>query len=490
MNRSARLLTLACALGCAKTPLGVSPSPDAAPPADAGAEAPPRASNGVPIPDVPAHATDSCAALGLQLVFCSPADDNPDDCPPVSCDCGGTQLSFGLGCTSDRCLTAISCDAVCAPDTDAQTRAFLCLFNGVCKGDADCEDGGRCLVNPGDTSGECSSREVGAACFENADCLSGACVVAADGSRSCTSGLGGMNCNRDEQCVGDLHCALAAGAFAGLCTDGREPSPCATDKDCQTLLTCVTIGTAQICSAKSPGSPCATDGNCDGNFCVSSKCASGAAGAPCTTASQCRVPLCTSAQVCSEGAPGDACHVDADCRDACVAGTDGIAATCSDGDLGSACRREDGTPCAAGLHCAASGASFTCTGPAPVGAVCAKPTDCQSQKCGGLPGAPGAVCTEGLRGQRCHADDCVAGLHCVSDGLAGVCVAGVAGDPCHAPQDCLGGACLPVPAPPMIGCFGVPDFGACGARGVCINGDCFPQTCGPAGDGGASDTGD
>ena len=333
------------------------------------------ADNGVSIPV--RDPRDSCDGLGLEISAC----DASGSCDSLGCVCPSeTPSASRVACTSYGCVTAISCATFCAVGPSAAVTAFFCESDGLCDSDAACASSQRCLIPPGAKRGSCSTGDLGASCFADGDCASGACVVSdSSGRGSCD---GGMLCNRAEQC-GRKKCVLAPdhyvgsctggakgspclqttdctsglsctapvfGSFVsgslGACTDGFVASPCATSADCQTGFFCV--DSQHVCSAGSPGGPCDDNSDCPGEFCstapVGSGCTSGEEGVGCSDATQCKTPFCVDFK-CSSGAPGKRCVSNSECTGTCAY----TVTTCTDGKLGHAC--DDGAPCEAGLAC-------------------------------------------------------------------------------------------------------------------------------------------
>jgi hypothetical protein len=393
-----------------------------------GATPPGLAANGVPIPP-PALAKDSCALLAVQSVACSPNG----ACQPVTCDCGGNPLVFNA-CYADLCVAGISCPAACAAGSNALTSAFNCFDDPVCSSDADCNQPlwFKCLVPPNAASGACVTGAPGSPCLADADCQSPGvlCVVTAEGLGHCENVGIDRPCNTDKQCsIGGGRCALAPDAFAGVCTAGGEDSLCFTQHDCQPSLECVLLssGGSHVCTSRRTGAPCTSDPDCGSLlFCLNS--------------------------TCRYGGPGDSCTVDSDCRGFCGVdchGFCGAQGTCSDGRLGSPCRR-DHTGCVAGLVCS----SGTCRpgGPCQVDTDCPTGLSCVESACSdgftcgnsnacqvGFLCNSNSTCSQGRFGDACGVDSdcrdqgfCDANFHC-SSGAAGTpcrfdgtgCVAGV-----------------------------------------------------------------
>jgi hypothetical protein len=476
------VISAALLLACTRSPTSRAPAsqPDAGDTgSDAYAAAPSGyASNGVPIPPLDPAAQCSHVLTGVEPC--------KDSCPPLSCDCGGTPLAVdpGLsGCVTKQCATSVSCTTACALGPfQVQGYVLSCLIDGLCGSDRDCAPPEtKCLVLPRETTGTCTTGGAGARCLADADCASGACVAAPDGSHACTDGAIGAACNTDRHCQSRLRCALAAGAFTGACTDGDDKSPCVTKTDCMPLLDCLALGVAgtrHLCTAHAPGSPCELDGQCNGGFCFLGKCTTGAVGADCANVNQCHTRACV-AQHCSDGIVGAPCFVDSDCVGQCSNDAPGTFGTCTTGEVGPPC------PCVAGLHCNGFGAAGLCAPPTVTGGACRADADCVSGKCSGPD--PVGTCTEGMLHQQCRdTPQCQPGLHCISDGLVGTCFAGLPGDPCAAAADCANGLC-PLPAETFSPCITQGDFTPCLSHGVCLHHVCFPQTCAATPDAAASD---
>jgi hypothetical protein len=445
------------------------------------------AGNGVPIPDPPLK--EPCAALGIAAKSCAPGD----ACPALTCDCpaGPRMIPILDSCLyTHRCLVGVSCPAVCAAGMEVSDQLFVCLFAGSCKSNADCTDPAspRCLLAPADTNGHCTSLQTGSDCYRDSDC-GAVCVATTGGPRWCQNKMSGSPCNRDDQCQpGDVAgvggCILPDGQYAGACTDGHNGAPCHTSDQCLPGYACVGVqdffGT---CSSRTKGAPCAVDADCFQGFCITDgpgKCDSGEPGATCAEPADCRVPSCFE-QKCTGGATGAPCNQDSQCATKkCTqnSGVTGPVGQCTDGKAGSACEGSNTNQCEAGLHCL-PGSPGKCAPPGGVGTPCARDVDCLTQKCGGLPNGPAglAICTEGKLGQRCRESaQCDPGLHCVSNGFAGVCVAGQVGDPCALAVDCDSGQCPDRGGALPTFCYGFADLAPCANGDVCVASICFP-TC-------------
>jgi hypothetical protein len=288
-------LVLAVAAGCSRAPIHGAADGAVDGAVDAGAsdvaehdaaDAGPVAGNGVPIP--PPDLTNTCGHIGAVFAPCTSA------CAPVSCDCGGSVRKVDLPCLAEGCLTSVSCTGACMLSSDALLTTVLdCLLEGVCTSDQDCSAPKRCLVAPGDTTGECLERGRGARCFQDADCGTSACVaVGTSGRRECDDGTDGASCNFDRHCFRSFRCILLPGEFNGVCSNGNVGEQCFTKADCQPLLDCVAVQGMHVCSAHASGSPCDIDDQCASRVCIASRCASGGAGEPCRDAHDCRVPFC------------------------------------------------------------------------------------------------------------------------------------------------------------------------------------------------------
>jgi hypothetical protein len=450
------------------------------------------AGNGVPIPDPPLH--DPCATLGVAVRTCGPTD----ACPALTCACGGVQQTIevaGSCIMFGACLTGVSCPAACSnSDLLAAGNLSACVEEGSCMTDKDCTNPARprCLVALDGAGGHCGSGQVNSECYRDADCSSSVCVAVAPGSRVCVDEQTSSICNRDDQCAapmsgtGQSHCVLPPGTFLGSCSAGTNGSPCVTSDECLAGYGCALQGAVSIlgeCTSHAQGAPCAVNGDCAQNRCVSDDpnhfgvCDTGALGTRCVKASDCLSGFCGGG-ACTTGAKGAPCIIDADCSTHLCAGPGAgvdFVAQCTDGMEGSACWGRNSAQCEAGLVCDSGGGAGTCFAVGSVGAPCQQDSDCLSQTCA-LPLIPipnVAVCTEGMRGQRCHdSSQCDAGLHCLSNGTLGVCVAGVPGDPCRVAGDCASGTCLDMVSP-SASCAGVANLGSCGA-GSCVAGECLP----------------
>ena len=263
-----------------------------------------------------------------------PCDGKDNDCDgdiDEGSECAATQdctqescAALGLSCDQEmgrciaprpegsRCNTDAECeDGFCA-DPEALDLDMLGtrICGRACCTDSDCDQGSSC-VHAQNGARVCLPSEFGARqdgepgerCEQDAQCLSGVCVLG-----RCTA-----SCTRNEDCSGEDICAInsaIAGLFGGsawvcgpavgrgevgarcsvfdptacltgLCLTNRCAAPCATDVDCPQGLSCRYVaveglltsgreGRLTACVASSAGSeeaPCCTNADCDGAIC-------------------------------------------------------------------------------------------------------------------------------------------------------------------------------------------------------------------------------
>jgi hypothetical protein len=291
-----------------------------------------------PIPPPP----DPCAPFAIQ--YTSAGAGGPDDCPVVDCNCN----AYAGPVPSPRhgCVQSVDCSAACA------SEGWLTCALESCASDADCGQGGDCLLAPGAIEGLCQTSGPGAACIDVGDCQVGERCVAfqADGSRGCIdpSQNDRGHCNVDADCPA-THCARLGASFLGLCSAGDNYAFCFSDGDCASGLRCK----KQV--GDQPG-----------------WCSDGADGSPCERTADCRTGICAWGS-CSAGNIDDYCEKNGDCR----SGFCSFGVRCTDGAVDAECAQDD--QCATG-RCAGNAAMSACTTGAP-SAKCVDDQDCVDGVC-------------------------------------------------------------------------------------------------------------
>ena len=290
------------------------------------------------------------------------------DCDPVR---PRTGCATGLYCAKTE-----GCDGRCEPGTvgtlpidapclvDADCASLYCTDPGdenkrcldPCRGDAGgCLYGEACVAAPGSCGG-CvpadildGARGLGEPCSEDEECGSSQCLEEA-GDGYCTRG-----CTDDASCGDGFHCRMMDDPSANLCVRGPRSGAgencidnldcasglfcaargdeawcslfCATEEDCPSAFSCVSVGEASICvpDAGIVGSECAADVDCISGFCQPI----GEGGRSLCTR------LCDSGSRCGSGF-------------ACVRSTDGVNSVCVDAGEVRSSGGESGGGCAVG----------------------------------------------------------------------------------------------------------------------------------------------
>ena len=174
---------------------------------------------------------------------------------------------FGTVCNRDtkQCETACTTDDDCAANENCQNSPCRCTNNEcvpilLCQDNADCEPGQVCIVEPGQTEGEC-----GPSCTADSDCPQGEVCTDLGSRRACVPG-----------CVSDADCPLTANCSGGRCVPGCQASVvCQACQLCQPINPQVKACTkvagycevctapAGSCSSPSPGRYCCDLGQVD-----------------------------------------------------------------------------------------------------------------------------------------------------------------------------------------------------------------------------------
>ncbi len=226
------------------------------------------------------------------------------------CGDGGDGLacSGGAECQGGFCNSGGTCGQVGAAAS--------------CQVAADCGTG-FCQHELVSGNGLCGDGGLASNCSSKTDCQA-ATFCSADGK--CATGLGSP-CQKDDQCV--TGCVYVKAQSAGYCKAVPDGKGCFLDGDCASgacvfLSNCYTSSqpVSGVCTSKAKGSPCQIDGDCAaGLLCPStfftsdSNCWSGYGSLDTSSFGKCDFS-CDNFQsaLCSDGAPGAACHADADCK--------------------------------------------------------------------------------------------------------------------------------------------------------------------------------
>jgi len=280
--------------------------------------------------------------------------------PVAGDDCVSNLCASGLRCVSGLCATPVAAGAACENDAD-------------CAGTLACNRG-RCNV-VGDVAASCTSA---AQCARGLACASGGCASAP--TAECT-GTDASICAGLERC-GEPQFESRCRATAALGEACDDITGC-------TMGVCDFSGTPPTCAPlRTVGGTCSDASEC-------------ATGLLCSIEGACRVPATSGAPCMSTGcATGLACVSDS-CRPAPTAGQ-----PCS--DVGT---------CAAGLGCLVGSGAPVCGAPRAIGDACLGGT----LECGTNGSCEGSLCVlRRATGGSCFGDDqCVAGLKCLFDPVAG-----------------------------------------------------------------------
>lgn len=223
--------------------------------------------------------------------------------------------------------------------------------------------------------------------------LAGGCVTYPD---SVTTGEDGSPCQAAADCRDGNRCIEAL----GLCSAGRNESPCATDADCSGSC----VESMYTCTDGSEGSFCAGNGDCDvGCVVADNECTGGSLSDPCDDASDCPYAEYTCRS--DRGTCDRACRSDCDCLSGdfcgsdrfCVASTSNLG-RCFDGVLGRACSSSSTCSAIPSGYCSTGGyCARTCT----THWACGCPLDTDDADV--LAGLCDAACVDFAEGSFCFA---------------------------------------------------------------------------------------
>lgn len=334
----------------------------------------------------------------------------PGDCLPIAAGADPDDECPGEGPCGTSCDGAGACGL---PPNGA--ACGLCLT---------CDGAGQCVAAPpgSDPGEQCRADDV-ATCGQDGACDgAGACGRYAPGT-PCGAPTCDPQGHRVVSLCGAAGCETTVESCAGFrCVEGRCPTTCGSDADCQDTLACA----AGVCQGRQPaGSPCAFDAECASTHCVDGVCCTSDCSGPC--------------ERCDGTATPGECHLapaGSDVRGDCE-GEAGCAGHC---DGAGGCTFPDATQ-ACGV-CAACDGRGQC---APVGAATDPFADCAAidASCAGACDGAGACAFPGAD-RVCAGDGGLCAGRCSGMGL---CVFSAAGARCGHCAVCDGsGGCGPVAA--------------------------------------------
>ena len=398
---------------------------------------------------------------------CGQPNSDPLAGPPVQNACTDPNPApvVSGACRSGVCFSQAGASNA-ADNECGEPNGEPCASNAVCRTVCTAADGTCGLLN-------------GASCTQAAACRSGVCN--ADGK------CGNPNGDR---------CQFATTCRSGICKAGVCSPTCATDANCGGAFWCETTTAQCVADGPTGAKPKGSAGapvSCDrAAQCLSGACGTmdGLCGLPDGTACpvdvrQCRAGLCTA------GACGKGCAVDADCgagaycedsnpaAKSCVRSEPNGAQTGpAAGPKTTACTTARGAAqCASGL-CNADGQCGD-----PDGAACASASTCRSGGC------QGGVCGAGCAPKGASGDaQCAPSFYCTNPAApatSGTCTtdAGNGAKPsdgaggttaCDRPGQCASNVCN------ADGLCGQPDGAACASAGQCRTNVCLAGLCGAA----------
>jgi hypothetical protein len=197
---------------------------------------------------------------------------------------------------------------VCQPiGTDVIPTGYACKTDDNCKGEDIICSG---ASDDGKQPGVCTDAAAGTKCETDDDCeanficvdiecgYSGTCVDTGNICLPPTGRSDGEYCQEDSECASNL---CVTGGGTGVCADGEEGNPCASnisDQQCLDHLKCE----SNVCTAKVEGDSCESlNDTCSTGppyslFCVDSygfnECYDGSTGDPCGSDSECQSGTC------------------------------------------------------------------------------------------------------------------------------------------------------------------------------------------------------
>lgn len=392
------------------------------------------------IPDPP---DDACARFAFEY----DGTDCGDGCESISCECptsnkNVTACNMVLGCP-----TALDCDAAC--DADLADVVSCASSYQPCETNEDCGEG-RCVIEAGASSGECTNGDRDDRCRDDDDCIDGVCIAVhspEEGTRQCAKRLIYDLCNDDDDCS-EGYCVVPSDDYQGICRLGELRDLCYATSQCAGDAECLaTNGTTPgECSTGQVGHRCDTSDDCVESDCLDTgfgnRCGDGSVGSPCKVAGDCTSGYCALQSdsagtnvVCTTGAAGEACDDDDDCQGFCE--NSGATGECSDGQLGEPCGENADCDSAYCGHFPDSRGECT---DGSIGSFCVGDAQCATGICGD-PATNSGECTDGSDGSPCgeNADcndsDCLG----LVGNQPGLCTGGETGDPCETNDHCTEG---------------------------------------------------
>jgi len=163
----------------------------------------------------------------------------------------------GVGAVGDACETSSDCaNASCLPD---DAGALRCLDPCTAAGEG-CEAGEACVLRPGYNCGGCVPSEsglggFGAPCEHDSECDTGRCITDSTGSF----------CSRDcgDGCPEGFRCGAATGACVHDERPGRTGDPCVENADCESGICAEASDGTDFCTDEcSDAEPCPTGFDC------------------------------------------------------------------------------------------------------------------------------------------------------------------------------------------------------------------------------------
>lgn len=288
----------------------------------------------VPAPPIPPF-PDRCSNGGqdphVSQADCTGYCDTDEECGVVPCFQlpGATRgiCAFGRLCLNDSHCSLLP-GSHCVAVTDSGIR--MCNQTNECNQSSDCSPGSLCALPDGSFVGQCTTGQNADLCTRTADCNSGLhCFMssveesfdpAANHYGRCSDGHSGAACSEDTNC-------RTGACIARTCSDGTVHALCLQMSDCQAGLQCVPFNSSTLdypglgdCSDGTAASfsQCQTDSQCaSGHYCARGiLCMDGSEGSLCDLDEQCQSGRCALGgedKICTSGSPGALCFDAGDC---------------------------------------------------------------------------------------------------------------------------------------------------------------------------------
>jgi hypothetical protein len=384
------------------------------------------------------NGSECAAASECGSNFCQPAAGGGSVCCEAACPAGllcnsdgacvSADTDLGVACTDNtqciggRCVDGVCCDSECTGSCErcnAPGQVGRCTAEPAGTVDPLCAAGLECAGR-----GQCLAR-LGAACTLNAECRSGECGAALQGTgeicceQACPDG---QRCNPNGSCVAAPRpdgsaCTVATDCASNSCVDGR----CCESACNGVCQACSALGDCNVSPGNDP-SCMPVDCPTSNTVCVSfpadvttNLCA--AFGTCRSAANECAPRFATAGTPCEAVAPGVAgvCDGSGNCTDPRV----GLGTTCT---TGSQCTSGLCSPRAGGGSiCCNEACTGVCEACSPSGTcefrengACPLNQQCQSRTTCGIPAAGlgescanGAACAEGICAQGFCRGQCV-----------------------------------------------------------------------------------